>query len=107
MLILRAGLYLAAAMACVASWLSWQAGYAVEVATVRGLVVFMGISFVAYLAELVVMTAPLPNQRTRASANFERDPSARATDRLGDADEPVNLPAVRATRDAAGESRAA
>lgn len=107
MLFLRVGLYLAMAMACVATWLSWQAGYPVEVATLRGLLAFMAISFVAYVVELVVMTAPLPDHRIRASGEANRDPSTRATDGIDGPHEPVSLPAVRAVRDAAGESRAA
>lgn len=107
MIILRAGLYLAMAVACLATWLSWQAGYQLEVATVRGVVAFMAVSFIAYLAELVVMTAPMPRGRARVDTGSDGDPGTWRAGTVGTSDEPVNLPAVRAARDAAGDSRAA
>ncbi len=107
MILLRMGLYLSVAMASMATWLSWQAGYPMEVAFVRGVVAFMAVSFVAYLAELVVITAPIPRGRTHMGATTDRDPSLRSADGVGSSDEPVDLPAVRASRDASGDSRAA
>ena len=104
MLILRIGLYLAVAAAAYVVWASYGAGFAIEVAMLRGLVAAMAIAFVAYLGELVVMTAP-PRQRAQADpphaeaprADAEPDPSM----------EPVNLPAVRAERTAAADKRRA
>lgn len=66
MLLLRIGLYLAVAMAALATWLSWQAGYPMEVATVRGVVAFMAVSFVAYLARVRLQPAT-PGRHARRS----------------------------------------
>lgn len=102
MVILRAGLYLGSGIALLATWLSLGAGYPMEVATLRGLLAFMASGTVAYLAELVVMTAP---PRARRAPLDGRDASM---EELDDTERPVQLPAVRAERDAAGgESRAA
>jgi hypothetical protein len=102
MVILGAGLYLSAGLGALATWLSLGAGYPMEVAAVRGLLAFMAVGFVAYIAELVVMTAPPPAVRTAAAHE--------GADDAGDEDleEPVSLPAMRAERDAAaGDRRAA
>lgn len=100
MLILRAGLYVAVGTAALTTWLSAEAGYPIEVAMVRGLLAFMAASLVAYAAELVVLTAPPPArpQHPAALDEYETD---------DDDDEPVNLPAVRAERDAALDERRA
>lgn len=60
MLLMRLGLMLAAAAALLVCAGSWIAGYPAEVAILRGLVAWGGISLVAYLAELVVATTPPP-----------------------------------------------
>lgn len=60
MLIMRIGLGIAALGFLVASAASMRAGYPAEMALVRGLLSFMALSFVAYLGELVVVTAPIP-----------------------------------------------
>ena len=65
MTLLRYGLYAAIGLAVLATWLSSSAGYPIEAALLRGLIAFMAGSFVAYFAELVVMTAP-PVARTAA-----------------------------------------
>ena len=62
MLLMRLGLTLAAVAALLVSVGSWLAGYPTEVAILRGLVAFVGISLVAYLAELVVATTPPPHR---------------------------------------------
>lgn len=101
MVILRAGLHLSALVALYATWASREAGYAIEVAMLRGLVAFMAVIFVAYLAELVVLTAP-PARRRPAATETERD-----GDPVDDEDHPVNLPTVRAEREVAADQRRA
>lgn len=100
MLLLRIGLYAAVLLAVSATWMSTSAGYPVEVAMLRGLVVFMGVSFVAYLGELVVATAPPPRRPRRVEA-------ADSHDGADDENEAINLPAVRAERSAAADQRRA
>lgn len=56
--ILRIGLLLGALGFLYVSWASYDAGFPVEVALVRGVLSFMALGFVAYLGELVVATAP-------------------------------------------------
>lgn len=60
MLLLKVGLMLGAGAALFASVASWWAGYPAEVAILRGFVAWAGISFVAFMAELVVATTPPP-----------------------------------------------
>lgn len=73
MLLMRLGLTLAAVAALPVGVGSWLAGYPTEVATLRGLVAFGGISLVAYLAELVVATTPPPH-RERARLDLSLHP---------------------------------
>lgn len=99
MLILRIGLYVAIAMAALATWMSASAGYPIEVAMLRGLLAFMACSLVAYFAELVVMTAPPPARPV---------PVTVADDDEDESTAPVSLPAIRSERDSAvDDSRAA
>ena len=56
--ILRLGLVLGTLAFLYVAWASFRAGYPVETALVRGGLSFMALSFVAYLGELVVATAP-------------------------------------------------
>lgn len=58
MVVLKLGLYLAAAAWAWVSWASWSAGYPQEVALLRGMVAFGAVSLLAYAGELVVATAP-------------------------------------------------
>ncbi|MEX1022292.1 MAG: hypothetical protein WD058_04000 [Dehalococcoidia bacterium] len=103
MLILRLGLYLAVALALWATWASAGAGYAIEVAMLRGLVAFMALAFVAYLGEIVVMTAP-PARRKAVEL-----PAAQAAPEDEDDEDnvPVNLPALRGERSASADDRRA
>jgi hypothetical protein len=101
MLILRAGLYVAVALGVYTTWASSSAGYPIETAMLRGLLAFMAGSFVSYLAELVVMTAPVPQRRAQAAPAGPRD------DGDVDEEEPVTLPATRSGRDAAADERRA
>ncbi len=99
MLILRAGLYISIAMAVLATWLSSSSGYPIEVAMVRGLLAFMAGSLVAYVAELIVMTAPPPRRLPQQTWHDDED---------DEQPEPVSLPAIRSERDSAlDDSRAA
>lgn len=96
MLILKAGLYLALAVTAYVVWASSGAGYSIEVALLRGAVAFMGVTFVAYLAEIVVMTAPVAGH------------PAQSTDREGESEnDPVHLSPARAEREAAADQRRA
>ena len=103
MLILRIGLYVSLAMGVLATWMSSSTGYPLEVAMVRGVLAFMACSLVAYVAELVVMTAP-PRASTASLAWHEDDQH----DEDDESTQPVSLPAIRAERDIAiDDSRAA
>ena len=99
MLILRFGLYVAIAMAVLATWSSSTSGYPIEVAMVRGLLAFMACSLVSYVAELIVMTAPPPRQLPKVVTHDDED---------DEGTQPVSLPAIRSERDSAlDDSRAA
>jgi hypothetical protein len=56
--ILRLALMVAALACLYVGWSSWSAGYYPEIALLRGLLAFIAVSFVGYLAELVVATTP-------------------------------------------------
>ena len=100
MLILRFGLYVAIAMAVLATWSSSTSGYPIEVAMVRGLLAFMACSLVSYVAELIVMTAPPPRQLPKVVTHDDVDDD--------EGTQPVSLPAIRSERDSAlDDSRAA
>ena len=100
MLILRFGLYVAIAMAVLATWSSSTSGYPIEVAMVRGLLAFMACSLVSYVAELIVMTAPPPRQLPKVVTHDDEDDD--------EGTQPVSLPAIRSERDSAlDDSRAA
>lgn len=103
MLILRVGLYVSVIAALYVAWASSGAGYAIEVAMLRGLLAFMAVTFVAYLAELVVLTAP----PTRRGVGVAVGEDLEGDDEIEDEDEPTNLPAVRAERDVAADERRA
>lgn len=101
MLLLRLGLYAAAIGALYATWASSQAGYPLEVALLRGLLAFMAISAIAYIAELIVVTAPVPRgaELPYASEDADGDPDVEGDE--GSA-APISLAAVRAQGGAAG-----
>lgn len=104
MLILRLGIYSATLAAAYVTWASSGAGFPIEVAMARGLLAFMAVTFLAYLAELVVLTAPPADRRrddTHAPSSHVED------DEDDDEDMTANLPAVRAERDAAADQRRA
>ncbi len=108
MLILRAGLYLAVLVALYVTWASRGAGYPIEVAALRGLIAFMAVTFVAYLAELVVITAPVPERARGARGQTDDDGALdEGDDDEAGADEPATLPAVRAEREIAADQRRA
>lgn len=99
--LLRWGLNAGALVAIAAAVASWMAGYAVEVALLRGLLAFPLVAFAAYFAELVVSTAP-PAKVKSAKAD-----AASPSQELADGRAPVDLAQVRADRDASADSRAA
>lgn len=89
-------------MAVLATWMSSTSGYPIEVAMVRGLLAFMAGSLVSYVAELIVMTAPPPQQLPEVRDDAEDD------DDDDELTQPVSLPAIRSERDSAlDDSRAA
>ncbi|TAK77564.1 MAG: hypothetical protein EPO16_05300 [Dehalococcoidia bacterium] len=96
--LLRLGLGAGAGLAVAASVASMWAGYAVEVALLRGLLVFPPVAFAAFFAELVVSTAP---PGTRRSGGIT------APDESSDGRRPVDLPAEREARAASASRRAA
>lgn len=99
MLIMRLGLVIAGLGFLIATVGSMRAGYPAEMALVRGLLSFMALSFVAYLGELVVVTAPLPevapadSDRGEEPDSFEIEPADDQAEGLipGPA-EPARLP---------------
>lgn len=109
MLILRAGLYLAVVVAAWTVWASLGAGYHVETAIVRGLLAFLPVVFVAYLAEIVVVTAPVPHREAGKRGAAYEDETVRVEDDAHTEQEnrtPASLPAAR-ERATAMERRAA
>lgn len=96
--LLRLGLGAGAALAVVACIASVWAGYTVEVALLRGLLVFPPVSFTGFFAELVVSTAP---PGARGSGDMA------APDESSDGRRPVDLPAEREARAASASRRAA
>lgn len=72
--ILRLGLILGTLGFGYVTWASTDAGFPIEIAVVRGMLAFMGLSFVAYVGELVVATAP------SAAAGGSADGAADETD---------------------------
>ena len=58
MLVLRFGLTVAALMFLGAFVLGMRAGFPPELALVRAVVAFMAVSFIAYVGELIIATAP-------------------------------------------------
>lgn len=98
MLILRAGLYLAVVVAAWTVWVSMEAGYHVETAIVRGLLAFLPVVFVAYLAEIVVVTAPVPHREAGERGAAYESETGRAEDEAHaeeDNHTPASLPAAR------------
>ena len=76
MLVMRLGLLIAAAGFVGATVASMQAGYPPEQALVRGLLSFMALSFVGYLGELVVVTAPPPEVVAPAEPDDREEPDS-------------------------------
>ncbi|TAJ18021.1 MAG: hypothetical protein EPO65_09835 [Dehalococcoidia bacterium] len=101
--LLRWGLNAGALVAIAAAVASWMAGYAMEVALLRGLLAFPLVAFAAYFAELVVSTAP-PAKEKAKTAKADATPTSQE---LADGRAPVDLAQVRADRDASADSRAA
>lgn len=100
--LLRWGLGAGALLAAVASVASFTAGYAMEVALLRGLLVFPPVAFAAFFAELVVSTAPPGVRASSGAAATDRSPEEHRPAGL-----PADLPAVREARAASADRRAA
>ena len=60
MLVLRLGMGLGALAFLAVAALSWRAGYAPDIAFVRGLAGFAVVALLGYAGELIVATSPLP-----------------------------------------------
>lgn len=87
--ILRLGLIGGSLAFLFVGWASWSAGFPVEVAAARGTVAFMGVSFIAYLGELVIATAPAATEAAhdREQRTAQSDtPQAQATQATSVAD---------------------
>ena len=67
MVVLRLGLTIAALAFVWAFVLGLRAGFPPELALVRAALVFMAVSFVAYVGELIIATAP-PRKATKSRA---------------------------------------
>ena len=94
MLCLFSGLLLGAVVCLFVVGGSIDHGYPIEVAAVRGLVGFMGVSLLAYVGELVVATAPPRPRKARPAARLREamspaQPLAAAADNDGDDDADV------------------
>ena len=96
--LLRFGLQVGALVVVIAAAASWLAGYAVEVALLRGLLAFPLVAFAAFFAELVVSTAS-PAAKTGGVAMGLGESS--------DERQPAGLAQARADRDASADRRAA
>jgi len=75
MLILRIALFIAAAAALLVAVASSLAGFPPEAAILRGVLAFMAVSFVGYIGELVVATAPPLPRDDEARADDEPRPT--------------------------------
>ena len=89
MTFLGAGLVVATLAGCFVIGGALDRGFPIEVAIVRGLIAFIAVSFVGYLGELVVATAP--PRRRRAAPAATHDPLAQIFD--GALPSPLQLPA--------------
>lgn len=99
--LLRLGLNVSAVMVVIVSVASWLAGYTMEVALLRGLLMFPLVAFVGFFAELVVSTAS-PAERGKRTSDGESGEQEQST-----AGEPIDLAQVRAEQDALAERQAA
>ena len=68
MAILQLGLIVGALCFLYVVWASWSAGYPPEVASLRGVVAFGAVAIVAYVGELIVVTAPGGEQQAAQHA---------------------------------------
>lgn len=77
--VMRIGLWVASAVAVLGAWSSWQAGFPPELAVVRGTIAFVAVSFVAYIAALVVATAPPVASGDAQQRTGQRGPAGRTS----------------------------
>ncbi|MPZ98543.1 MAG: hypothetical protein GEU80_04235 [Dehalococcoidia bacterium] len=97
MLMMRIGLLAASVAFAFTTWASWDAGFPPELALLRGGLAFMAASFVAYLGELVIATAPPAPPRTAVEvpANTASPPNPSQDEAARDgADASVDAPAA-------------
>ena len=73
---MRLGLIVGTIAFAYVTWASSRVGFPIEIALVRGMLGFMGISFVAYLAELVVATSPSESVADEAEDAEDEDADA-------------------------------
>lgn len=106
--VLRLGLSIAA-MAFLGSFvLGMRAGFPPELALVRAALVFMAVSFIAYVGELIIATAP-PKKTTQSRAEGGEGTEGVSTQSADDEsetvplelEEPLRLPVPDAERQAA------
>ena len=100
--ILRIGLVGGALCCLYVTWASWSAGFLVEAALLRGLLAFIAMSFVAYLGELVVATAPPASAPAGTEESAVADPAVdEGSDLEAAGRAPIPLRPVREEREAA------
>ena len=75
---------------------SWSAGYPAELAIVRGVLGFMAVTFVGYVAELIVATAPPAEADAGGAQDGTQEGEAAALASAGNA-APARIPAEAST----------
>jgi hypothetical protein len=108
MVVLRLGLSIAAIAFLGSFVLGIRAGFPPEVALVRAALVFMAVSFIAYVGELIIATAPLrkaTQSRAEGGEGTEGVTAESADDESeavpSELEEPLRLPVPDAERQAA------
>ena len=107
-MVLRLGLTIAGLMFLASFVLGLGAGFPVELALVRAVLAFMAVSFVAYVGELIIATAP-PQKTTESQAEGGEGTEGAEDEPVDDEgeslppelEEPVRLPAPSAEQQAA------
>ena len=107
-MILRLGLSLAALAFLGSFVLGIRAGFPPELALVRAALVFMAVSFISYVGELIIATAP-PQKATNSQAEGGEGTEVAAMQSADDEsetvplelEEPIRLPVPDAERQAA------
>jgi len=108
MLVLRLGLSIAALAFLGSFVLGMRAGFPPELALVRAVLVFMAVSFISYVGELIIATAP-PRKTTNSQAEGGEGTEVATTQSADDEsetvlqelEEPTRLPVPDAEQQAA------